>query len=101
MEKKPEHLILHIGTNDAADSSHQQIVNDLLALKQFIKEKLLNCNVFLSMPNKRCDNQKAAATVSLVNEQLSQSGIEIIENKNISVKHFGRPRPVTLLKKRL
>ena len=45
------------------------------------------------MPNKRCDNQKAAATVSLVNEQLSQSGIEIIENKNISVKHLGRPSP--------
>ena len=25
LEKKPEHLILHVGTNGAADSSHQQI----------------------------------------------------------------------------
>ena len=56
LEKKPEHLILHTGTNDAADSSHQQIVNDLLALKQFIKGKLQNCNVILSMPTKCCDN---------------------------------------------
>ena len=40
LEKKPEHLILLVGTNDAEDSSHQQIVNDLLALKQFIKEKI-------------------------------------------------------------
>ena len=39
LERKPEHLIPHVGTNDAADSSHQQIVNDLLALKQFIKGK--------------------------------------------------------------
>ena len=89
-EKKPEHLILHIGTNDAVDSFHQQIVNDLLALKQFIKEKLQKCNVVLLMLNKRCDNQKASATVSLVNKQLSHLSIEIIKNKNISDKHVRR-----------
>ena len=50
---KPEHPILHVGINDAVGSSHQQIVNDLLALKQFLKEKLQNCN---AMPTKRCDN---------------------------------------------
>ena len=55
-EEKPEHLIVHVETNDAADSSHQQIANDLLALKQFIKGKLQNCNVILSMPTKCCDN---------------------------------------------
>ena len=53
LEKKPEHLILHVGTNDAADSSHQQIVNDLLALKQFIKGKLQKCNAILTMSTKR------------------------------------------------
>ena len=90
LERKPEHLIPHVGTNDAADSSHQQIVNDLLALKQFIKRKLQNFNVILSMPTKRCDNQKASATVNLVNEQLPQLNIDIIENKNILDKHLGR-----------
>ena len=90
LEKKPEHLILHVGTNDAVDSSHQQIVNDLLTLKQFIKEKLQNCNVILSMPTKRCNSQKAYATVNLVNQQLSQLNIDIIENNNISDKHLDR-----------
>ena len=89
LEKKTEHLILHAGTNNAMDFSHQQIVNDLLALKQFIKEKLQNCNVILSMPTKRCDNQKASATVNLVNQQLPQLNIDIIENKNID-KHLSR-----------
>ena len=42
------------------------------------------------MPTKRCNNQKASAAVNLVNEQLSQSNIDIIENKNISDKHLGR-----------
>ena len=58
-------------------------MNNLLALKQFIKGKLQNCNVILSMPTKCCDNQRASATVNLVNEQLSQLNIGIIENKNI------------------
>ena len=75
------------------DSSHQQIVNDLLTLKQFIKKKLQNCNVILSMPTKRCDNQKAYATVNLVNQQLSQLNIDIIENNNISDKRLGRHGP--------
>ena len=35
------------------------------------------------MPTKCCDNQRASATVNLVNEQLSQLNIGIIENKNI------------------
>ena len=87
-EKKPEHLILHVETNDTANSTHQQIVNDVVALKQFIKEKLQNYNVILSMSSKRCDNQKASATVNLVNKQLSQLSIGIIENKNISDKRL-------------
>ena len=36
------------------------------------------------MPTKRCDNQKAYATVNLVVEQLLQLIVDIIENKNIS-----------------
>ena len=89
LEKKPEHLILHVGENDAADSSHQQIRNDVLALNQLIKEKLQNCNVLLLISTKRCDNQKASVTVNLVNKQLSQHNIEIIEYKNLD-KHPGR-----------
>ena len=85
-EKNPEHLIFHVTTNYATASSNQQIVNDLLALKQFNKEKLKNYNAILPMRTKRCDNQKASATVNLVNEPLSQLNIDIIENKNISVK---------------
>ena len=68
-------------------------MNDLLALKQLIKEKIQNCNVILSMQTKRCDNQKASATVNLVKEQLSQLNIDIIVNKNIrniSDKHLSR-----------
>ena len=40
LEKEPTHLILHVGTNDVAQSSHQKIVDDLLKLKLFITDKL-------------------------------------------------------------
>lgn len=78
LEKKTEYLILHVKTNDAVDSFHQKIVNDLLALNWLIREKLQNCNIILSMSTKRCANQKASATVNLVNKQLSEQNIEII-----------------------
>ena len=39
LEKKHEHLILHLSTSHVEDFSYQQIVNDLLPLKQIIKEK--------------------------------------------------------------
>ena len=90
LEKRPEHLILHVGTNDVVGSSHQQILNDLSAPKQFIKEKLRNCNVILSIPAKHCDNQKTSVTLKLVNQQLSQLNNDVIENKNISDKHLCR-----------
>ena len=38
----------------------------------------------------RCDNEKASATVNLVDEQLSQLINEIIDNKNIPDKHLSR-----------
>ena len=50
LEKKSECLTLNVGINDAA-GSYQQIVNDLLALEQFIREKLQKCNVILSLPS--------------------------------------------------
>ena len=90
LEKKSEDLILHDGTTNDADSSNQQIVNDLLAPKQFIKEKQQICNAILSMPAKHCDNQNESATVNLVNKQLSLLNIDMIEYKNTSDKDLGR-----------
>ena len=84
LEKRPEHLILHTGTNDAVGSSHQQIVNDLSAPKQFIKEKLQNCNVILSIPAKHCDNQKASATLKMKPSLMTLLLIVSLKLKDIS-----------------
>ena len=80
LEKKPDHFIIHVRTNDATS----------IGTKQFIKEKLQNCNVILAMSTKCWDNLKAYATVNLVNEQFSQFNIKIFENNNISDKYLTR-----------
>ena len=36
LKKKPEHIILHIGTNDAVSKTSRQILDELLQLKQYI-----------------------------------------------------------------
>ena len=40
LKKRPENLILHLGTNDAPYKSGTDIVKDLIALKDFNLEKL-------------------------------------------------------------
>ena len=43
LEKKPENIILHLGTNDALYKSCTNILKDLIELKDFILEKLPSC----------------------------------------------------------
>ena len=43
LEKKPENIILHLGTNDAPYKSGNDILNDLIELKDFILEKSPSC----------------------------------------------------------
>ena len=43
LEKKPENIILDLGTNDAHYKSVTNILKDLIELKDFILEKLPSC----------------------------------------------------------
>ena len=43
LEKKPENIVLHLGTNDAPYKSDTDIVKDLIELKNFTLEKLPSC----------------------------------------------------------
>ena len=60
LEKKPENIILHLGTNDAPYKSEIDILKDLIELKGFILEKLLSCKkITLSLPTVRTDRENA------------------------------------------
>ena len=60
LEKKPENIILHLGTNDAPYKSDTDILKDLIELKDFILKKSPSCKkLTLSSPTVRTDKENA------------------------------------------
>ena len=86
LEKRPSHLFLHGGTNDAVSSTSREILNKLLSLKSQIISKIPNCKVFISTPTFRSDNGKATLTI----KQLTELEIDLIDNRNITDRGIGR-----------
>ena len=84
LKKKPDVIILHIGTNDSVSRTPREILDDLLQLKSAITKILPNCQVIFSQPTLRVDNGKAALILHRLNEQFS----ELVNNSNIKVKHI-------------
>ena len=70
LRKKPKHIIVHIGTNDATRSTFREILGKLLKLKTLIKETLPETDVTFSTPTIRSDNRKAVLTVRNLCEHL-------------------------------
>ena len=77
IKKKPDVIILHVGTNDFVLRTSREILNDLLQLKSAITKTLSNCQVIFSQPTLRMDNGKPA----LLN-------LDVVNNGNIKVKHI-------------
>ena len=90
LKRKPDHIIIHVGTNDAVSKTSRQILDDLLQLKNKILKTLPNCNIIISKPTMRVDYGKAALTLKHLNEHLSQLKVDSIDNSNIKSMHIGR-----------
>ena len=81
--KKPKHIIVHIGTNDATCSTSREILGKILKLKTLIRETLPETKITFSTPTIRSDNGKAALTVRTLCDHLLDS------SRNITSKHLG------------
>ena len=90
LRKKPKHIIVHIGTNDATRSTSREILEKLLKLKTLVKETLPETEVTFSTSTIGSDNGKAALTVRNLCDHLSDLNINILDNRNITSKHLGR-----------
>ena len=55
IKKCPSALILHVGTNDAVNSTSHDIAKNLMSLRTEIINSLPNCKVFISTPIIRTD----------------------------------------------
>ena len=90
LRKCPEKIVLHVGTNDAIESSPEEIVEKIVSVKSFIESKLESCNVIISSPINRLDSQKFAVKIRNANAILKTiEGINLLCNDNIGTKHLG------------
>ena len=90
VKKAPAIIILHVGTNDAPNSTSRAVLDNILSLKSFIGKTLRQSNVCISNIVKRTDNGKAILTVNKVIEHRSALQLGIVENSNINVTGLNR-----------
>ena len=86
LRRKPDNIILHVGTNDTTKRKATEIMNDIDGLCQEIKERLKLI--------KREDNEKAKQTVNEVNKLLENyctaTNLSLITHNNITSTSLNR-----------
>ena len=90
--KRNQNTIWHIGTSGAVSKTFRQSLNELLQLKQYIKNMLPTCRVIVSRPKVQTDSGNAALTSSNLNKYLGQLEVNFIDNVNIKEVHPGKKR---------
>ena len=92
--KKPTHVILQVGTNDAVDNklSSDEIFDRIMDLKVFVESEVPGIKVTVSCPLVRTDNARANAKLLQVKNRLIRSSengqVTIIRNDNIDESHL-------------
>ena len=83
INKKPDHIVLHMGTNNAPYCTPEKMVDQILGLKNFILQKL----VIISAPTLRTDTTANKRNNLFINH-LKKLNIKLILNDNIEKKHL-------------
>ena len=73
LRKKPDRIILHVGTNDAIDHSAKEITEKIINLKNTIEKGLKGTRITISSPVNRLDNPKCAVTIRNLNASLENT----------------------------
>jgi hypothetical protein len=97
LRRKPDTVILHVGTNNATNKEASEIVNDIDKLCQEVKKIDPNVEIILSELINREDNAKAKTTVQEVNRVFADYYTAtnfnlIIHNNNIPSKSLNRSK---------
>ena len=90
LKKRPTNIVLHIGSNDAAFKSANDIANEIRSLKAFIEKLVPGVKLFLSCPIIRLDNNKANNTLLKLATLFKHMESNIITNDNIDASCLGK-----------
>ena len=93
LQKEPDYLILHVGTNDCTHHTFEKVLNDLLALQRHIEVKVPAIKVLFSLPISRFDNRVIACQrVQNLIKMLASLNLPCLKNNNMLRKHIGKKR---------
>ena len=88
LEKKPDEIILHVGTNDLKTSSAKTIVKDIVALTDFVVKGSPSTKVTISELIMRTDddalNHKIQHVNTLLRQNCAAANIPLIEHSDIN-----------------
>ena len=87
INKKPDRIVLHMGTNNAPYCTPEKMADQILGLKNFILQKLPTCEIIISTPTLRTDNITANKRNNLFENHLKKLNIKLTLNDNIEKKH--------------
>ena len=90
LQKQPEYVILHVGTNDCADYTSDVVLERLLLLKEHIELKVTGVKVIISEPMERFDDNGKAMRVRNLIRKLNNKNVPLLKNSNIIRKHIGK-----------
>ena len=81
VNKKPDRIVFHMGTNNAPYCTAGKMVDQVLGLKLFILRKLPSFKIIISTPTPKADNATANKRNNLFVNHLKK--LNNIEKKNI------------------
>ena len=87
---KPDCVLLHISSDDCVWKTSDQVLLEIINLKEYIKKILPSCTVINSQPTIRTDDGKADNIIRNLNSKLKSKQIRLLDNSNIKVHHLGK-----------
>ena len=83
LRKKPDKIVLHVGTSDASHATPKEMFSDIKNLKSFIKKYAPESKIIISMPVLRFDKTNANGINKRYIELLKEAKLDYIFNDNI------------------
>ena len=92
LQKCPDTVILHVGTNNCVNESSRIVLDKILNLKTFIQNSPPQCKVIISNVINRTDEAslKASLTVENLNNNLNSLKLDIVDNSTIGKECLGK-----------
>ena len=90
LQKCPDTVILHVGTNNCVNESSRIVLDKILNLKTFIQNSLPQCKVIISNVINRKKKLYGPFLVKNVNNPLNSLKLDIIDNSTIGKECLGK-----------